>query len=92
MSRMVTGVVLLFHRRRARAHADDARDPAALDDEPRLGRLDGDVVLERLRRAAVACHRLPHMNDLADDATGGDDLTKYFIRIRNNALANAQVT
>jgi hypothetical protein len=70
---MLTGRRSLLRCRRARA-ADDARDLAALDDEPRLGGLDRDLVLHRARCRTLADDQLLDVHHLADDAAEGDDL------------------
>ena len=63
---------LFLRCRRARARANDARDPAPLDDEAGLGGLDGDLILQAFRR--LAAPGLLHVNHLADDSAGRHDL------------------
>src|SRR5215213_9487324 len=74
MSRMLTGRRSLLGRRGCSRSADDARDLSALDDEARLGRLDGDVILQRPRGGAFARRDFLDVDHLADDPTEGDDL------------------
>src|SRR5215203_596344 len=74
MSRTLTGRRSLLGGRRRSRSADDARDLAALDDEARLGGLDGDVIIQRPRGGALARHDLLDVNHLADDPAEGDDL------------------
>src|SRR5918993_287222 len=74
MSRTLRGRRPLLGARRRSRSADDARDLAALDDEARLGGLDGDVILQRPRGGTLAGHGLPDVNYLADDPAEGDDL------------------
>src|SRR6185312_7534388 len=73
MSRMLTRRRSLLGRRSARA-ANDARDLPALDDEPRFGGLDRDLVLHRTRRRTLADDRLLDVHHLTDDAAERDDL------------------
>src|SRR5215207_4868964 len=74
MSRMLTGRRLLLGGHGRSRAADDARDLAALDDEARLGRLDGDVILQRPRGGTLARDDLLDVDHLADDPAEGDDL------------------
>src|SRR5687768_1369485 len=74
MSRMLTGAGSLLRCHGCARPADDARDLAALDDEPRLRRFDRDLILHRARRGSLAGGQLLDVHHLAHDPAERDDL------------------
>src|SRR3954465_11139063 len=71
MSRMLTTPCSLLDGRAGAA--DDARDLASLDDEPRLRRLDRDLVVHRAGRRAFARGHLADVHHFSEDSTERDD-------------------
>src|SRR5829696_7410772 len=84
MSRMLTGCRSLLGS--WRAHANDAGDLPALDDESRLGGLDGDLVFHRPRGRALAGGDFLDVHHLADDAAEGDDLVSALDRAQRRLV------
>src|SRR5690349_19898339 len=72
MSRITPSVVRGRRCRRRTGGAHDLGDAPALDDETRVPRLDGDLVVH-LRRLLAVLAAIPNVNHLGNDAAGRDD-------------------